>query len=205
MMKINADIENLTYDEKGLIPAIVQDADTRVVLMQAYMNAESLQKTLDTGKACFFSRSRQRLWTKGEESGNFLTVREILSDCDRDSLLVKVSPAGPACHTGADTCWKEKNTPADFLFYLQDFLSARKNDDPNESYTARLIARGINKVAQKVGEEAVEVVIEAKDNDRDLFLNECADLMYHYIVLLIAKGYTLQDVIGVLEDRHRKK
>lgn len=204
MMKINADIENLTYDEKGLIPAIVQDADTRVVLMQAYMNAESLQKTLDTGKACFFSRSRQRLWTKGEESGNFLTVHEILSDCDRDSLLVKVSPTGPACHTGADTCWKEKNTPADFLFYLQDFLSARKNDDPNESYTARLIARGINKVAQKVGEEAVEVVIEAKDNDRDLFLNECADLMYHYIVLLIAKGYTLQDVIGVLEDRHKR-
>lgn len=205
-MKVNAeDIEKLSYDEKGLIPAIVQDADTRVVLMQAYMNAESLQKTFETGKACFFSRSRRRLWTKGEESGNFMTVREILADCDNDSLLVKVSPAGPACHTGADTCWEEKNTPADFLFYLQDFLRARKNDDPNESYTARLIARGINKVAQKVGEEAVEVVIEAKDDNEDLFLNECADLMYHYIVLLIAKGYTLQDVIGVLEQRHRKK
>lgn len=205
-MKVNAeDIEKLSYDEKGLIPAIVQDADTRVVLMQAYMNAESLQKTFETGKACFFSRSRRRLWTKGEESGNFMTVREILADCDDDSLLVKVSPAGPACHTGADTCWEEKNTPADFLFYLQDFLRARKNDDPNESYTARLIARGINKVAQKVGEEAVEVVIEAKDDNEDLFLNECADLMYHYIVLLIAKGYRLQDVIGVLEQRHRKK
>lgn len=205
-MKVNAeDIEKLSYDEKGLIPAIVQDADTRVVLMQAYMNAESLQKTFETGKACFFSRSRRRLWTKGEESGNFMTVREILADCDNDSLLVKVSPAGPACHTGADTCWEEKNTPADFLFYLQDFLRARKNDDPNESYTARLIARGINKVAQKVGEEAVEVVIEAKDDNEDLFLNECADLMYHYIVLLIAKGYRLQDVIGVLEQRHRKK
>lgn len=205
-MKVNAeDIEKLSYDEKGLIPAIIQDADTRVVLMQAYMNAESLQKTFETGKACFFSRSRRRLWTKGEESGNFMTVREILADCDNDSLLVKVSPAGPACHTGADTCWEEKNTPADFLFYLQDFLRARKNDDPNESYTARLIARGINKVAQKVGEEAVEVVIEAKDDNEDLFLNECADLMYHYIVLLIAKGYRLQDVIGVLEQRHRKK
>lgn len=205
-MKVNAeDIKKLSYDEKGLIPAIVQDADTRVVLMQAYMNAESLQKTFETGKACFFSRSRRRLWTKGEESGNFMTVREILADCDNDSLLVKVSPAGPACHTGADTCWEEKNTPADFLFYLQDFLRARKNDDPNESYTARLIARGINKVAQKVGEEAVEVVIEAKDDNEDLFLNECADLMYHYIVLLIAKGYRLQDVIGVLEQRHRKK
>ena len=205
-MKVNAeDIEKLSYDEKGLIPAIVQDADTRVVLMQAYMNAESLQKTFETGKACFFSRSRRRLWTKGEESGNFMTVREVLADCDNDSLLVKVSPAGPACHTGADTCWEEKNTPADFLFYLQDFLRARKNDDPNESYTARLIARGINKVAQKVGEEAVEVVIEAKDDNEDLFLNECADLMYHYIVLLIAKGYRLQDVIGVLEQRHRKK
>lgn len=205
-MKVNAeDIEKLSYDEKGLIPAIVQDVDTRVVLMQAYMNAESLQKTFETGKACFFSRSRRRLWTKGEESGNFMTVREILADCDNDSLLVKVSPAGPACHTGADTCWEEKNTPADFLFYLQDFLRARKNGDPNESYTARLIARGINKVAQKVGEEAVEVVIEAKDDNEDLFLNECADLMYHYIVLLIAKGYRLQDVIGVLEQRHRKK
>ena len=205
-MKVNAeDIEKLSYDEKGLIPAIVQDADTRVVLMQAYMNAESLQKTFETGKACFFSRSRRRLWTKGEESGNFMTVREILADCDNDSLLVKVSPAGPACHTGADTCWEEKNTPADFLFYLQDFLRARKNDDPNESYTARLIARGINKVAQKVGEEAVEVVIEAKDDNEDLFLNECADLMYHYIVLLIAKGYRLQDVIGGLEQRHRTK
>lgn len=205
MMKVSANIEQLKYDEKGLIPAIVQDADTRVVLMQAYMNAESLQKTLETGRACFFSRSRQRLWTKGEESGNFLTVHDILSDCDNDSLLIKVTPAGPTCHTGADTCWKERNTPADFLFYLQDFLNERKNDDPDQSYTARLIARGINKVAQKVGEEAVEVVIESKDDNENLFLNECADLMYHYIVLLIAKGYKLQDVIGVLEDRHHKK
>lgn len=204
-MKITADISQLKYDEKGLIPAIVQDADTRVVLMQAYMNAESLEKTLETGKACFFSRSRSKLWTKGEESGHFLLVKDILTDCDNDSLLIKATPVGPTCHTGADTCWKEENVPADFLFYLQDFLQKRSKDDPAESYTARLIARGINKVAQKVGEEAVEVVIEAKDDNEDLFLNECADLMYHYIVLLVAKGYKLQDVIGVLEGRHHKK
>ena len=160
-MKVSADIENLKYDAKGLIPAIVQDAATRVVLMQGYMNAESLQKTLETGKACFFSRSRGRLWTKGEESGHFLLVQDILSDCDQDSLLVKATPVGPTCHTGSDTCWGEKNTPADFLFYLQDFLYHRKDDDPKESYTARLIARGINKVAQKGGGEAVAVVIEA--------------------------------------------
>lgn len=131
-------------------------------------------------------------------------VSEILADCDSDSLLVKVLPAGPACHTGSDTCWGEKNSPADFLFYLQDYLEERKNDSPEESYTARLISRGINKVAQKVGEEAVEVVIEAKDDNEELFLNECADLMYHYIVLLVAKGYRLQDVIRVLEQRHNK-
>lgn len=198
------DVSQLKFDERGLITAIVQDADTRAVLMQAYMNAESYARTLETGCACFFSRSRGRLWTKGEESGNFLYIREILADCDSDSLLVKVRPAGPACHTGSDTCWGEKNTPADFLFYLQDYLARRKDDSPEESYTARLISRGINKVAQKVGEEAVEVVIEAKDDNEELFLNECADLMYHYIVLLVAKGYRLQDVIRILEERHGK-
>lgn len=204
MIQTTVKVENVKFDEKGLVVAIVQDADTRVVLMQAYMNRESLQKTLDTGRACFFSRSRGRLWIKGEESGNFLDVVAILADCDGDSLLVKARPAGPACHTGADTCWDEKNRPADFLFYLQDYLQRRKDDDPAESYTARLISRGINKVAQKVGEEAVEVVIEAKDDNEGLFLNECADLMYHYIVLLIAKGYGLQDVIEVLEGRHKE-
>ncbi len=198
------DVSQVKFDEKGLVVAIVQDADTRMVLMQAYMNAESYAATLKTGRACFFSRSRTRLWTKGEESGNFMYVSEILADCDSDSLLVKVLPAGPACHTGSDTCWGEKNSPADFLFYLQDYLEERKNDSPEESYTARLISRGINKVAQKVGEEAVEVVIEAKDDNEELFLNECADLMYHYIVLLVAKGYRLQDVIRVLEQRHNK-
>lgn len=198
------DVSQVKFDEKGLVVAVVQDADTRMVLMQAYMNAESYAVTLETGRACFFSRSRARLWTKGEESGNFMYVSEILADCDSDCLLVKVRPAGPACHTGSDTCWSEKNTPADFLFYLQDYLEGRKNDSPEESYTARLISRGINKVAQKVGEEAVEVVIEAKDDNEELFLNECADLMYHYIVLLVAKGYRLQDVIRVLEQRHNK-
>ena len=173
-------VTELKFDVAGLIPAIVQDADTRVVLMQGYMNRESLAETERSGKVCFFSRSRQRLWTKGEESGHFLLVKEILADCDRDSLLVKVNPVGPTCHTGQDTCWGEEN------------------------YTARLIEKGINKVAQKVGEEAVELVIEAKDDNEDLFLNEAADLMYHYIVLLIAKGYGLEDVVRVLEGRHGK-
>ena len=197
------EIENLKFDERGLIPAIIQDADTRVVLMMGYMNRESLDQTLKAGKVCFFSRSRQKLWTKGEESGHFLHLVDLKADCDRDTLLVKVRPVGPTCHRGADTCWNEENTDADFLFFLQRFLQKRKNDSPEESYTARLISRGINKVAQKVGEEAVELVIEAKDDEEELFLNEAADLMYHYIVLLIAKGYGLEDVIEVLKKRHK--
>ena len=195
-------VTELKFDAAGLIPAIIQDADTRVVLMQGYMNRESIAVTERSGKVCFFSRSRQRLWTKGEESGHFLCVKEMLADCDRDSLLVKVNPVGPTCHTGQDTCWGEKNEKADFLFYLQRYLQKRKEDSPEVSYTARLIGKGINKVAQKVGEEAVELVIEAKDDNEELFLNEAADLMYHYIVLLIAKGYGLEDVIGVLRGRH---
>lgn len=197
------ELENLKFDEKGLIPAIVQDAETRVVLMLGYMNRESLEKTLTSGLVCFYSRSRQKLWTKGEESGNFLNLKNIKADCDQDTLLIKASPAGPTCHTGTDTCWKEENQDNDFLFFLQRFLQKRKNDSPEESYTARLISRGINKVAQKVGEEAVELVIEAKDNNEELFLNEAADLMYHYIVLLIAKGYGLEDVCRVLKSRHK--
>lgn len=196
-------MEDLKFDEKGLIPAIVQDAETGAVLMLGYMNRESLQITMKSGKVCFFSRSRQKLWTKGEESGNFLYVRDVKADCDRDALLVKATPAGPTCHTGTDTCWGEKNEEVDFLFFLQRFLQRRKDDSPEESYTARLISRGINKVAQKVGEEAVELVIEAKDDNEELFLNEAADLMYHYIVLLIAKGYGLEDVIKVLKSRHK--
>ena len=197
-------VTELKFDATGVIPAIIQDADTRVVLMQGYMNRESIAVTERSGKVCFFSRSRQRLWTKGEESGHFLFVKEMLADCDRDSLLVKVNPVGPTCHTGQDTCWGEKNEEADFLFYLQRYLQKRKEDSPEVSYTARLIGKGINKVAQKVGEEAVELVIEAKDNNEELFLNEAADLMYHYIVLLIAKGYGLEDVIGVLKGRHKE-
>lgn len=196
------DKTTLKFDAAGLIPAIIQDADTRVVLMQGYMNPESLDITQQTGKVCFFSRSRQRLWTKGEESGHFLLVKEILADCDRDSLLVKVKPVGPTCHTGQDTCWSEKNREKDFLFYLENYLRERQHDSPEESYTARLIQRGINKVAQKVGEEAVELVIEAKDDNADLFLNEAADLLYHYLVLLISKGFRLEDVLGILRERH---
>lgn len=195
--------EILKFDEKGLIPAIIQDSETGRVLMQAYMNRESLEKTLACGKVCFYSRSRQCLWTKGEESGHFLYLKEILSDCDNDSLLLKVEPAGPVCHTGKDTCWGETNEHPDFLFYLQEYLKKRKDNSPEESYTARLISCGINKVAQKVGEEAVELVIEAKDDNEILFLNEAADLMYHYLVLLIAKGYGLEDVIAVLRNRHK--
>lgn len=196
-------MEDIKFDDKGLVPAIVQDAETGAVLMLGYMNRESLAMTMESGKVCFFSRSRQKLWTKGEESGNFLYVREVKADCDRDALLVKATPAGPTCHTGTDTCWGEKNEDVDFLFFLQRFLQRRKDDSPEESYTARLISRGINKVAQKVGEEAVELVIEAKDDNEELFLNEAADLMYHYLVLLIAKGYGLEDVIRVLKSRHR--
>ena len=186
-----------------MIPAIIQDVTTRVVLMQGYMNEESLRRTREEGKVWFYSRSRQRLWMKGEESGNVLHVREILADCDGDSLLVKVVPTGATCHTGSDTCWGEENSSPDFLFYLQAYLRQRKEESPEVSYTARLIAKGINKVAQKVGEEAVELVIEAKDNHGELFLNEAADLMYHYIVLLLAKGYGLEDVVEVLRQRHR--
>lgn len=194
---------DLKWDKAGLIPAIIQDAETRVVLMQGYMNEEALRKTKESGKVWFYSRSRKRLWMKGEESGNFLYVKEVLTDCDKDSLLIKANPAGPTCHTGQDTCWGEKNTPADFLFYLQAYLRKRKEESPETSYTARLIGKGINKVAQKVGEEAVELVIEAKDDHEELFLNEAADLMYHYLVLLIAKGYGLEDVVQVLKQRHQ--
>lgn len=196
-------IDTLKFDERGLIPAIVQDIDTRVVLMLGYMNRESLEKTLKTGLVSFYSRSRQKLWTKGEESGHFLYMKEIAADCDQDTLLVKAKPVGPTCHLGTDTCWGEENQERDFLFYLQHFLQKRKEDSPEVSYTARLISKGINKVAQKVGEEAVELVIEAKDDNEELFLNEAADLMYHYLVLLIAKGYGLEDVIGVLKERHK--
>ncbi|WP_153800718.1 bifunctional phosphoribosyl-AMP cyclohydrolase/phosphoribosyl-ATP diphosphatase HisIE [Foetidibacter luteolus] len=188
----------------GLAPAIVQDYDTHKVLMLGFMNAEALQKTEQTGKVTFYSRSKKRLWTKGEESGNFLELKSIAADCDKDTLLIKAHPTGPVCHTGADTCWSERNHSEDFLFYLEDIIRLRKQASPDESYVARLLGKGINKVAQKVGEEAVELVIEAKDENKDLFLGEAADLLFHYLLLLNAKGFKLHDVIDVLQQRHSR-
>jgi len=188
----------------GLVPAIVQDSATLKVLMMGYMNQEALDKTLQEGRVTFFSRSRQRLWTKGEESGNFLTLQEIRVDCDSDTLLIKAIPAGVVCHTGADTCWEEDNVSNDFLAKLESIITDRKNNPSDQSYTASLFAKGINKIAQKVGEEAVELVIEAKDDNEELFLNESADLLFHYLVLLSAKGYRLSDVLAILKKRHNK-
>ncbi len=187
----------------GLIPCIVQDAGTDKVLMLGFMNEESLAKTKSEKRITFFSRSKQRLWTKGETSGNFLEVVEILTDCDSDTLLIKARAKGPACHTGSDTCFNEKNKK-EGLEFLEDVIQERKKNPKPGSYTNKLLDSGINKVAQKVGEEAVELIIEAKDNDREKFLNEAADLMYHYIVLLTAKNYTIRDVVKVLRDRHKE-
>jgi len=188
----------------GLVPAIVQDYSTHKVLMLGFMNEEAVNKTMSEGKVTFYSRSKKRLWTKGEESGNFLLVKEILSDCDDDTLLIKADPLGPTCHTGADTCWSERNHSDDFLYYLEDIIELRKKSSDEKSYVKQLLGKGINKVAQKVGEEAVELVIEAKDNNDDLFLGEAADLLFHYLILLNAKGHNLQDVVSVLRGRHSK-
>ena len=195
---------DFSKDKDGLVPAIVQDAITKNVLMLGYMNKEAYRKTLDTKKVTFYSRSKQRLWTKGEESGNFLNLIDLKVDCDNDALLVSVSPQGPTCHKGTDTCWGEKNQPNfGFISSLENVIFERKNDPENEkSYVASLFRGGINKIAQKVGEEAVEVVIEAKDENDDLFLNESADLLFHYLILLQQKGYSLKDVVKVLEGRH---
>lgn len=206
-MKIAFPIDIVDFSKNNLIPAVIQDAVTRQVLMLGYMNREALVKTCETGVVTFFSRSKNRLWTKGETSGNFLHVTDIKNDCDGDTFLITVQPDGPTCHTGADTCWQETNkkNSTDFLQHLENVIQARKKEDPNisPSYTAKLLARGINKVAQKVGEEAVELVIEAKDDNKDLFLGEAADLMYHYLVLLAAKNFTLADVVEVLEKRQK--
>ena len=190
--------------QDGLVPAIVQDADTGKVLMLGFMNDAAFQQTMETGKVTFFSRTKQRLWTKGEESGNFLQVRQVLNDCDGDTLLIKVKPTGPVCHTGADTCWSENNHAASFLQYLEEIIDLRRSSSEEQSYVAGLFAKGINKIAQKVGEEATEVIIEAKDNDRTRFLNESADLLFHFMLLLRAKDVTLQDVTKILQDRHSK-
>ena len=188
----------------GLVPAIIQDFKTQKVLMLGFMNDEAVKKTEESGLVTFYSRSRKRLWTKGEESGNHLQLRQMLLDCDSDILIIKAEPLGPVCHTGADTCWSEKNHVEDFLFYLEEIINLRKNADANASYVARLHSKGLNKIAQKVGEEAVELVIESKDQNKDLFLGEAADLLFHFLILLNAKGYNLQAVINVLKDRHSK-
>lgn len=186
----------------GLVPAIIQDADTGKVLMLGFMNEEALKKTNELQKVTFFSRSKNRLWTKGEESGNFLLLNEIKVDCDNDTLLIKVHPVGPVCHTGSDTCWDEKNTNDNFLQELEQIITERKHNPSDKSYTSSLFEKGINKIAQKVGEEAVELVIEAKDNNDTLFKDEAADLLFHYLILLQAKGFKLNDVIDVLKSRH---
>mgnify|MGYP000412756924 CR=1 FL=1 len=191
--------------ENGLVPAIIQDATTKNVLMLGYMNEAAYQKTVDTKQVTFFSRSKQRLWTKGEESGNFLNLVDIKNDCDNDSLLIQVNPQGPTCHKGTDTCWGNKNTPNySFFSTLENVISERvANKDANKSYVASLFEKGINKIAQKVGEEAVETVIEAMDNNDELFLYESADLLFHYLMLLQAKGFTLKDIEAELKKRQK--
>jgi phosphoribosyl-AMP cyclohydrolase / phosphoribosyl-ATP pyrophosphohydrolase len=207
-MTIDFDIKKVDFVKVGgLVPAIIQDAETMKVLMMGYMNEEALQKTCKEGVVTFFSRSKNRLWTKGETSNHFLHAVNIQADCDGDTLLIKAFPAGPACHTGAGTCWQEDNTfkEANFLKYLEQIIHLRKAEDPSvsKSYTNSLFAKGINKIAQKVGEEAVELVIEAKDNNKELFMGEAADLLFHYLILLAAKDYTLEEVLEVLRKRHK--
>ncbi|MFB9053703.1 bifunctional phosphoribosyl-AMP cyclohydrolase/phosphoribosyl-ATP diphosphatase HisIE [Formosa undariae] len=189
----------------GLVPAIIQDVSTKKVLMLGYMNAEALEKTKETKLVTFYSRTKQRLWTKGEESGNVLNLVDIKLDCDNDSLLISVLPKGPTCHKGTDTCWAEPNEETyGFISHLEDVIKDRRlNSTPSESYVSFLFEKGINKIAQKVGEEAVEVVIEAKDNDADLFLNESADLLFHYLILLQAKGFEIKDVVEILRGREK--
>lgn len=189
----------------GLAPAIIQDYHTHKVLMLGFMNAEAFLQTETSGKVTFYSRSRNRLWTKGEESGNFLLVRQILVDCDQDTVLIKADPQGPVCHTGADTCWSERNHRDDFLYHLEAIIELRKKSTEGQSYVRQLFQQGVSKIAQKVGEEAVELVLEAKDTNDELFMNEAADLLFHFLVLLNVKGHNLQAVVNVLEARHAKK
>ena len=191
-------------NKDGLVPAIIQDSATRKVLMLGYMNREAWEKTQKSGKVTFFSRSKNRLWTKGEESGNFLNLVEASVDCDSDTLLIKVKPDGPTCHTGTDTCWAETNyANYGFLSQLENIIEQRRLAASESSYVASLFKKGINKIAQKVGEEAVETVIEAKDSNKELFLNEAADLLFHYLILLRAKGHTLDEVAELLHGRHK--
>ena len=197
-------IKNLNFSKyaDGLIPAIIQDETNSTVLMLGFMNQSAIDETLSTGKVCFFSRTKQRLWTKGEESGNFLLVRSIHSDCDDDTLLIKARPVGPVCHTGNDTCFNESNN-AKFLNQLEEIIRDRLSSESEDSHVRRLASKGINAIAQKVGEEAVELVIEAKDDNEEKFMNEAADLLFHYLVLLNFKGKRLNDVETILESRHK--
>lgn len=192
-------------NKDGLIPAIIQDPSTKNVLMLGYMNEDALKRTIETGKVTFYSRSKKRIWQKGEESGNFLNLVNIEIDCDNDTLLISANPAGPTCHKGSDTCWNKDNVQNfGFLTQLEAVILDRKTNENNESsYVSSLFKGGINKIAQKVGEEAVETVIEAMDNNDKLFLDESADLLFHYLVLLQAKGYLLEDVVSILKSRHK--
>ncbi|MFA8434192.1 MAG: bifunctional phosphoribosyl-AMP cyclohydrolase/phosphoribosyl-ATP diphosphatase HisIE [Marinifilaceae bacterium] len=199
-------MNRIDFDKSnGLVPAVIQDSQTLQVLMLGYMNREAFEKTLAEKRVTFYSRSKKRLWTKGEESGNFLQLIDLKVDCDGDTLLIKAQPMGPVCHKGTDTCWGESNSPEgiDFLQNLEEVIRQRRTGGDEKSYTSFLFRKGINKIAQKVGEEAVELVIEAKDSNEELFLGEAADLMYHYLVLLTAKGYNLENVVDVLRKRHR--
>lgn len=196
---------NFSKYADGLAPAIVQDERTGKVLMLGFMNQAALDRTREIGKLTFYSRSKKRLWTKGEESGHFLTLKSMALDCDQDTLLIQAMPQGPVCHTGTDTCWGEKNEPAGFLTHLESVIRQRKDHPAENSYVSGLFKKGINKIAQKLGEESVELIIEAKDQDDSLFLNEAADLLFHYLILLQAKGHNLQDVSDVLALREVKK
>lgn len=193
---------DFTKSPDGLIPVIIQDNITNIVLMLGYMNQGAFDKTQQEKRVTFFSRSKNRLWTKGEETGNFLNVNSLLIDCDNDTILVKATPAGPTCHTGSDTCFNEKNISLNFLTELEAIIRDRRNNPTDNSYITSLFAKGINKIAQKVGEEALEVVIEAKDNNDDLFKDEAADLLFHYLILLQAKNFTLNDIVTVLKSRN---
>ena len=195
---------NFSKHPQGLVPAIVQDASTKRVLMLGYMNQEAVNATQEKQQVTFYSRSKKRLWTKGEESGHFLQLVDMAVDCDQDTLLIQANPVGPSCHKGDDTCWGEDNTSSyGFLTALEEVIADRKNNPSDKSYVASLFAKGMNKIAQKVGEEAVETVIEAKDENSDLFLNESADLLFHLMILLQAKGHRLDDVVQILEERQK--
>lgn len=197
---------NINFNKNNrLVPAIIQDAETKNVLMLGYMNYEAYNKTIETKKVTFFSRSKQRLWTKGEISGNYLNLLSIDIDCDNDTLLVMAKPEGPTCHTGTDTCWSKKNIANyGFLSKIEDVITERRENMSDKSYIASLFKKGINKIAQKVGEETIEVVIETKDNNDNLFLSESADLLFHYLILLQAKSFKLNDVVEVLKKRHKE-